>query len=167
MSLEKGWRIFKAIRKDVCAGISIGVGRVVDIGEFEDLLDRLGEDLARWPAEKQRSASRLLAESAEARELLRESGALRTLLSAPPLRAPAGLADQIVAEASRQGGGTGKPGRGWFPPSWREGRTLFLSICFLAGILTGVLSSKALGDFPEVGVHDYVAYVLNFAYPVD
>src|ERR1700709_43481 len=110
-----------------------GVVTEMDIEEFEDLLDRLGEDLSCWPTEKQRSASALLAESGEARELLREAVSLRSLLSKPPVRAPEGLADRIFVQAS-QHAATEKEaafGRPWVLPNWREGKTLFLSICFL------------------------------------
>jgi hypothetical protein len=140
----------------------------MDIEEFEDLLDRLGEDLSRWPAEKQRSASVLLAQSGEARELLREAVSLRSLLSKPPVRAPEGLADRIVFHAS-QHAATEKAVSGgpWALPNWREGRTLFLSVCFLGGILAGVLTSKPLRDLPMVDIHDYVAYVVGLVYAID
>jgi hypothetical protein len=145
----------------------------MDIEEFEDLLDRLGEDLSRWPTEKQRSASVLLAQSGEARELLREAVSLRSLLSKPPVRAPEGLADRIFVQAS-QHAATEKEAafgrartRPWALPNWREGRTLFLSICFLGGILAGVLTSKPLRDLPMVDIHDYVAYVVGLVYPID
>jgi hypothetical protein len=73
----------------------------MDVSEFEDLIDRLGEDTSRWPEEQREAASRLLASSAEAAALLAAALALREALSAPPVRAPAGLADRIFAAASR------------------------------------------------------------------
>jgi hypothetical protein len=146
-----------------------GVVIEMDIEEFEDLLDRLGEDLSRWPAEKQKSASVLLAQSGEARELLREAATLRSLLSKSPIRAPEGLADRIVVQASRTAGTEKEAAfdRLWAFPAWREGRTLFLSICFLGGILAGVLSSETLRDLPMVDIHGYVAYVAGLVYPID
>ena len=141
----------------------------MDIEEFEDLLDRLGEDLSRWPAGKQRSASVLLAQSGEARELLREAVSLRGLLSKSPIRAPEGLAERIVVRASQNVGTEREAvfGRAWALPKWPEGRTLFLAICFLGGILAGVLSSETVRDLPLVGIHNYVAYVAGLVYTVN
>ena len=75
------------------------IERVMDIAEFEDLIDRLGDDPSRWPDDQRRAAEHLLAASAEARSLLGEAKAVREALAAPPVRAPAGLADRIVAAA--------------------------------------------------------------------
>jgi hypothetical protein len=33
-----------------------GIARAMDIAEFEDLIDRLGEDLSRWPAGQRQAA---------------------------------------------------------------------------------------------------------------
>jgi hypothetical protein len=74
----------------------------MDVSEFEDLIDRLGEDLTRWPEDRRLAAEALLANSSEARALLEEAKALRAALAAPPVRAPAGLADRIVAAARNQ-----------------------------------------------------------------
>jgi hypothetical protein len=74
---------------------------MMDVREFEDLIDRLGEDTSRWPDVQRQAAAGLLASSAEAVALLDEARALRALLSAPPVRAPAGLADRIFAAAGR------------------------------------------------------------------
>ncbi|MFC0240423.1 hypothetical protein [Rhodopseudomonas telluris] len=74
----------------------------MDIAEFEDLIDRLGDDPSRWPDDQRRDAERLLATSAAAQSLLAEAKAVREALAAPPVRAPAGLADRIVAAATQQ-----------------------------------------------------------------
>jgi hypothetical protein len=74
----------------------------MDVSEFEDLIDRLGEDLTRWPEDRRLAAEALLANSSEARALLEEAKALRAALAAPPVRAPAGLANRIVAAAASQ-----------------------------------------------------------------
>jgi hypothetical protein len=74
----------------------------MDVGEFEDLIDRLGEDLTRWPEDRRAAAEALLAVSSKAQALHDEAKALRRALAAPPVRAPAGLADRIVAAAARQ-----------------------------------------------------------------
>jgi hypothetical protein len=73
----------------------------MDVSEFEDLIDRQGEDISRWPDAQRQAALDLLASSDDARRLLDEARILRQALSAPPVRAPAGLADRIAAAASR------------------------------------------------------------------
>ncbi|MET4386271.1 hypothetical protein ABIB73_002016 [Bradyrhizobium sp. F1.4.3] len=73
----------------------------MDVTEFEELIDRLGEDLSRWPDDRRLPAEQLLARSSAAQALLEEARALRRALAAPPVRAPAGLADRIVAAASK------------------------------------------------------------------
>ncbi|MHC2579820.1 hypothetical protein ACVI1J_008040 [Bradyrhizobium diazoefficiens] len=77
--------------------------RTMDVTEFEDLIDRLGEDVSRWPDDRRLSAEQLLSRSAEAQALLAQAQALRAALAAPPVRAPAGLADRIVAAATKRG----------------------------------------------------------------
>jgi hypothetical protein len=72
------------------------------VNEFEDLIDRLGDDMCRWPDAQRQAADLLLAASAEARALLREAHKLRAALSMPAIRAPAGLADRIVSAALAQ-----------------------------------------------------------------
>ncbi len=59
----------------------------MDVSEFEDLIDRLGEDMSRWPDSQRVAGEELLASSREARTLL--------------VGAPAGLADRIVTAASK------------------------------------------------------------------
>jgi hypothetical protein len=73
----------------------------MDVTEFEALLDGLGEDLSQWPNPQREAAFALLSESADARALLAEAKLLRGALAKPPIRAPAGLADRIVARATR------------------------------------------------------------------
>jgi hypothetical protein len=73
----------------------------MDIAMFEDLIDRLGEDLSRWPSDQRLAAEQLLATSAAARSLHEEARVLRKALSGPPVSAPSGLADRIVIAAGR------------------------------------------------------------------
>jgi hypothetical protein len=73
----------------------------MDVREFEDLIDRLGEDLSHWPAEQRQAATELLACSPDANRLVSEARIVREALSSPPVRAPAGLADRIAAAAKR------------------------------------------------------------------
>ncbi|MGJ5177670.1 hypothetical protein ACQR16_04710 [Bradyrhizobium oligotrophicum] len=73
----------------------------MDVREFEDLIDRLGENISQWPVEQRQAAADLLASSPDADRLLSEARLVRQALSAPPVRAPAGLAARILAAADR------------------------------------------------------------------
>lgn len=81
----------------------------MDVTEFGDLIDRLGEDLSLWPEDRRGSAEQLLDHSAEARALLEEARTIRRALAAPPVRAPAGLADRIVAAAGKLASESAEP----------------------------------------------------------
>lgn len=65
---------------------------------FRELLDRFGGELSRWPVRERASADALLEHSPEAQSLLAEALRLDACLAATP-KAPAGLADRIVAAA--------------------------------------------------------------------
>lgn len=141
----------------------------MDIEEFEDLLDRLGEDLSTWPADKQKPAARLLAESSEAQELVRDAAALRKLMARPPVSAPAGLSERIFERAAAmppQQEAAIPPAYRLASMSRRHWGTVF-AVCFLAGVLTGVFHSHFHKPATPIDIHDYVAYVLNFTYSVD
>lgn len=72
----------------------------MDIDDFEDQVDRWGEDVSAWPEPSRTQGLALLKASAEAREVLAEAKALREALAArPAVRAPADLADRILAAA--------------------------------------------------------------------
>jgi hypothetical protein len=73
----------------------------MDVGEFQDLIDRLGEDMSRWPGGQRVAARDLLASSSEAQALLEGARTLRRALARPPVRAPAGLVDRIVTAATK------------------------------------------------------------------
>ena len=81
----------------------------MDVTEFEELIDRLGEDLSLWPDDRRVPAEELLARSSAAQALLDEARVLRQALAAPPVRAPAGLADRIVAAAAKMKDDTAEP----------------------------------------------------------
>lgn len=66
------------------------------LADFQDLLDRQGEDLSLWPAPQQQAAALLLEASEPARAALDEARRMRQALAAPPVRAPAGLTDRIM-----------------------------------------------------------------------
>ena len=72
----------------------------MQVSEFEDLIDRLGDDVSRWPDAQRLAAESLLATSPTAQVLLAESKLIREALTTKPVRAPAGLADRIVAAAA-------------------------------------------------------------------
>ncbi|WP_363323422.1 hypothetical protein [uncultured Bradyrhizobium sp.] len=82
-------------------GDEAGSARGMDVATFEDLIDRLGEDLSRWPDDQRLAAVQLLASSAEARTLYEQASAVRRALTVPPVRAPKGLLDRIVTAAAK------------------------------------------------------------------
>lgn len=67
----------------------------VTIGEFQELLDRLGSDIAAWPDPERTAANSLLAASSDAQQLLTAARKLDSALSITP-PAPAGLVDRIM-----------------------------------------------------------------------
>jgi hypothetical protein len=144
----------------------------MNVVEFEDLLDRLGDDLASWPLDRQNEARVLLAQSAEAKELLREAQAMRGLLARPPVSAPAGLADRIMTQAARAPAVTKAPEkrplieallRSFWPasPAWRMA---FLSVCFAIGVFGGIFHNMTRLDRNEVDFHDFVASIVDVTY---
>ncbi|WP_370673908.1 hypothetical protein [Pleomorphomonas sp. PLEO] len=70
----------------------------MDEAQFQDLVDRQGEDLARWPEALRTEAERLLCVSEPARRILDHAMTLRVAFaSARPIRAPRDLAARILA----------------------------------------------------------------------
>jgi hypothetical protein len=67
--------------------------------DFQDQIDRFGEDLNAWPRDKRRSAQALLRQSEHARQIIDRARQLRALLSVSAVEAPAGLRDRIMVEA--------------------------------------------------------------------
>jgi hypothetical protein len=94
--------LYEGTRAAEIGASDAGPERAMDVTEFEDLIDRLGEDLTRWPEDQRLAAEALLAASREARALFEEARSIREALAVPPVRAPAGLADRIVAAAGEQ-----------------------------------------------------------------
>ena len=74
----------------------------LSVGEFSDLLDRLGADLGRWPAPHREAAEALLQRSDAATTLLADALALGECLTAAQPKAPAGLAERIIAAAGSE-----------------------------------------------------------------
>jgi hypothetical protein len=147
----------------------------MNVVEFEDLLDRLGDDITRWPAAQQQAASVLLVDSAEARDLLHEARALRGLLSGAPVRAPSGLADRIVDQALRNSPPDVRPEdvslldrvRNIIEENFSFGRLAFLSVCFIAGIFGGVLHNMSSTPKAPFEANDFSAYLPSLSYTVD
>jgi hypothetical protein len=144
----------------------------MNVVEFEDLLDRLGDDLSTWPAGQRSEARVLLAQSAEANALLREAQEMRGLLARPPVSAPAGLADRIMTQAVHAPAVTRASEkrplleellRSFWPtsPAWR---VAFLSICFAVGVFGGILHNITRLDRNEVDFHDFVASIVDVTY---
>lgn len=72
------------------------------VGEFSDLLDRLGCDLAQWPDAQRGAAETLLAQSPGASQMLAEALKLADEIKASQPKAPSGLADRIIAAAGSE-----------------------------------------------------------------
>jgi hypothetical protein len=150
----------------------MGTG-AMDIGEFEALIDSRGEDIAQWPSLRQDAAFELLSSSAEAREVLRQARVVRLGLRAnATVKAPAGLADRIVARATGTdlapptvpAGAEDKVGEQVeIGEAGTEGGALrrakiFLPVCLLVGLASGVYVSDMTDmvgqiDFPTLLIH--------------
>ncbi|MFD2184259.1 hypothetical protein [Rhodoplanes azumiensis] len=148
----------------------------MDIDDFEDQVDRWGEDVAAWPEPSRTQALALLKVSAEAREVLADAVALREALAArPAVRAPADLADRILAAARaaeplrEPAPSLASPRRqrtaaspwstalaalsGAVPrPAWRPAAVL--SVCFLLGFASSFLTIARNQDQSALGFSD-------------
>ena len=151
----------------------------MDVGEFEDWLDRLGDDVSKWPDPQRLAAQALLAKSAPARSLLTEAKTLRAALEAPAVKAPAGLADRIVEQAVRstpspvaQKSIPDRKAPVWarfsalVPAPYRPSAVL-LPLCFIVGILVGLLNSPEEVDGTQLDLPAYVAHVVDAAHEAD
>jgi hypothetical protein len=115
---------------------------MMDDAEFEDLLGRLGDDLAGWPAPQQEAAAVLLRSSEKARAALAEARRLREALRADPVRAPAGLLDRIMQKARQSDADRSKDDAAEAddaPPTAPKGSALILAVCLFGGIFAGRL----------------------------
>lgn len=75
----------------------------MDLREFEDLVDRFGDDIGRWPPERRAAAQAHAASSVKARALLRQAADLRRRFADEPrISAPADLAARILARAAAE-----------------------------------------------------------------
>lgn len=76
----------------------------MSIADFQDLIDRCGHDLSRWPDGVRQAATQLLTTSPDAQAIQAAARELAALAKArPPVKAPAGLAARIVATALAAG----------------------------------------------------------------
>jgi hypothetical protein len=146
----------------------------MNLEEFEDLVDRCGENVSRWPAPFREQGAALLRASEAAREIVSCAALLRrTLGEAEPIRAPSALVDRIVSSASRQATSrlpAPRAGRrswmiGWMP-TIASGRSLMrpavlLSLCFLIGASAGLLFFPVQGNADQVDFPTLLARVVN------
>ncbi|WP_349644592.1 MULTISPECIES: hypothetical protein [unclassified Bradyrhizobium] len=164
----------------------------MNLDEFEDWLDRLGEDVSRWPDPQRSAAEALLADSAAARDLLEEAKALREALAAPKLRAPAGLAGRILAEAGRMATESPAPTAAPAPPAdrkvaventerpvprsrwrlplpitYRSRAAVLLPLCFVVGLMFGLLTHPEEAETDQVDLTGYVAHLIDLAHAFD
>ncbi|WP_367142014.1 hypothetical protein [Rhodoplanes sp.] len=138
----------------------------MDIDDFEDQVDRLGEDVSAWPEPSRTQALALLKASAEAREVLAEAAALRKALGPDPtVRAPESLTDRILA-AAREADAVPQVGssRAVRPPAnrWRAAfaavlghplrPAIVLSACFLLGLVSSLLTADQPRNEARLGL---------------
>ncbi len=83
--------------------------KLVDLAEFEQVLDTFGANPARWPDARRAGLSKLVASDDRARRLLREAEALDAMLNraaGPPTGDTRALADRIANSISNADGAT-------------------------------------------------------------
>jgi hypothetical protein len=148
---------------------------LMNIAEFEDLLDRLGEDMSTWPAPLQQAAAVLLRSSDEARGLLEETRLMRRALAGTPIRAPAGLADRIMLGVRQPASEPAaaplralSSGNGALV-SLKSPRPLTLpfAACFLAGILVGISPSFLPDEPSRIDFPSFLAHVMDISRATD
>lgn len=86
----------------------------MDLVEFQDLLDRYGDDMGRWSPERRMAAEEFLTASPEARVALERARELSRLFAARSrVMAPADLTARILARALPTEPPPPPPGGGW------------------------------------------------------
>jgi hypothetical protein len=143
----------------------------MNVADFEDLLDRLGDDMSTWPAPQQRSAADLLRSSDHARLVLDEARRLRRALSARPVRARAGLTDRIM-QAVPQAAAKPAAAPAQRSRSWISGLAvlisprspgLILAVCFLIGIFVGLYPSLLPDQSSRLDFPSFLAYAMDIS----
>jgi hypothetical protein len=147
----------------------------MNVADFEDLLDRLGEDMSSWPLPQREAAAVLLRSSNEARAVLDQAKLLRRALSAPPIRAGAGLADRIMQGIApplpKPVTRAAEPSRSWIsglasvisPPS----PGVILAVCFFIGICVGLYPSLVPDRSSQIDFPDFLAYAMDISRVTD
>lgn len=141
----------------------------MDLEEFEDLVDRWGEDVQRWQSPFREQAAELLRTSKPAREILNRATLLRRAIAdAAPVRAPAGLASRITAAAGRRPaapmGGSDRTRQAWFEyavemPPLRS--AVLLTLCFLIGASAALMSVPIQGNAEQVDFPTLLVRAVN------
>ncbi|MCP1335885.1 hypothetical protein [Futiania mangrovi] len=117
---------------------------------FEDLLDRHGPDLARWPEGTRTAAETLMARDAAAREALAGAQALARMLDTVEVPEPgAALYGRILAEIDAQQPAGGNL-LGWMRGLWAQGSALAAAAALglTIGFIEARASTPALTDDP-------------------
>ena len=152
----------------------------MNVADFEDLLDRLGEDMSNWPVPQREAAAVLLRSSDEARALLDQARRLRRALSAPPIRAGAGLADRIMvgieSPLPKPVAVAAEPSRSWISgladlisSGLISPRSpgFILAACFFIGICVGLYPSLLPDRSSQVDFPDFLAYAMDISRVTD
>lgn len=125
--------------------------------EFEDLVDRLGEDLSMWPEPARAAGEALLKSSAAARDILDEARLLRRALAPDSkVKASADLVDRIVFQAEQtdlawpSAAAISQSFRPKFaiPASFRP--LLLLPLCFAIGLILGLFPFRGDGSTVQI-----------------
>lgn len=141
----------------------------MNLTEFEDLLDRWGEDLSQWAPDQRQAARALLASSEDARRLLREAEELRNLLLGPRVKAPADLATRISASVADAPSTQPSPPPDETPaagPRLRLKRrgsvgAAFLALCFVVGVVAGVVHNIPAHEADQDEWHEFIASITD------
>lgn len=135
----------------------------MDTAEFEDFLERHGEDISRWPTDQSPAAIALLANSGDAQALYNEAVAMRALFAGQNVSASPKLKNQIMDEASRITVVRRLPEHvpllerleNWLGLSSRGVRVGLLTVCFAACLIVTVLFGAAHLNLGENNFPDY------------
>ena len=133
------------------------------LAEFESHLAAHGTDLGRWPAEIRESAATLIANSAEARTLLRAEQRLDALFAdaIPPAPEAASIVQRITAKPQTEPvsllARLLRPGE----PIFGGARIVVLASCLGAGLLVGVFSAHASRESNVLNLIDGSAFEVN------